>query len=128
MKRAIVSMLSPALASGLALTLGLALGLTASLAPEAARADAHEKKVTVGHNRLDPGELTVKAGETVAFHNVDEMPGGHTVVSESGEIASPPLDKGQTWSHTFAEPGTYELKIEEHPSATLTVTVVAAEE
>jgi len=122
MKRALALFVSPVLA--------LALGLTASLAPDAARADAdaHEKKVTVGHNRLDPGELTVKAGETVVFHNVDQMPGGHTVVSESGEIASPPLDQGQTWSHTFAEPGTYELKIEEHPEATLTVTVMAAEE
>jgi plastocyanin len=87
----------------------------ASLAAAPALAD--EATVKVGHNRLEPRELVVKAGTTVRFHNEDEMPGGHTIVADDGSFKSPGLAKDQDWSHKFEKPGTYAYSIEEHPSA-----------
>ena len=56
-------------------------------------------------------------GTTVVFHNLDEMPGGHTIVASDGSFESPGLAKDQKWSHTFTEPGVYAYEIKEHPSA-----------
>jgi plastocyanin len=98
MKRSLVSLL-----------LGALIALPALAADQAT--------VKVGHNRLDPAELTVKAGTKVTFHNEDEMPGGHSLVADDGSFKSPALAKGQDWSHTFDKPGTYSYAIKEHPSA-----------
>ena len=78
---------------------------------------AGEVMVHVGHNKLDPSDLTVAAGTTVVFHNLDEMPGGHTIVADDGSFQSPALAKNKSWSHTFTEPGVYRYSIKEHPSA-----------
>ncbi len=97
----------------------LALGL----APFATPAAAGEVTVTVGHQRLEPAEVRIAKGDTVVFHNVDAMPGGHTVAADDGAFASPPLEKDQRWSHTFAEAGTHVYRIREHPDAQGTVIV-----
>jgi len=99
--------------------LPLALALVGLAAPSL----AEEVVVKVGHNRLEPAEITVEAGTTVTFLNEDQMPGGHTLVADDGSFESPPLEKGQTWQHTFEEPGVHAYKIEEHPSAVGKVTV-----
>lgn len=78
---------------------------------------AEKAQVQVGHNKLDPSDLTVAPGTTVVFHNVDKMPGGHTIVADDGSFESPGLAKDQSWSHTFNEPGAYLYSIKEHPSA-----------
>lgn len=78
---------------------------------------ADDAVVTVGHNRIDPPELTLPVGSTVTFHNVDEMPGGHTIVADDGSFESPGLAKDQDWSHTFDKPGTYTYTIKQHPKA-----------
>ena len=80
-------------------------------------ASADDVIVHVGHNKLDPAEITVAAGTTVVFHNLDQMPGGHTIVASDGSFESPSLSKDQKWSHTFTEPGVYAYAIKEHPSA-----------
>ena len=64
-------------------------------------AHAGEAMVRVGHNKLDPSDLKVTAGTTVVFHNMDEMPGGHSIVADDGSFQSPALAKDQSWSHTF---------------------------
>ena len=73
--------------------------------------------VKVGHNRLEPAELTVSVGTTVTFHNEDQMPGGHSIVADDGSFKSPGLAKDQSWSHKFEKAGTYSYSIKEHPSA-----------
>ncbi len=78
---------------------------------------AGEVMVHVGHNKLDPSDLKVAAGTTVVFHNLDEMPGGHSIVADDGSFQSPALAKNKSWSHTFTEPGVYLYSIKEHPSA-----------
>jgi plastocyanin len=85
------------------------------LAPGAALAD--DVMVHVGHNRLDPMEVTIRVGDSVTFHNLDQMPGGHTIVAGDGSFQSPPLAKDQAWTHTFEQPGTYAYHIKEHPGA-----------
>lgn len=89
----------------------------------AAPAYAETTVVKVGHNRLEPAQLTVQAGATVIFRNEDEMPGGHSIVAEDGSFESPGLAKGEEWSHTFDRPGTYTYIIKQHPSARGTITV-----
>jgi plastocyanin len=78
---------------------------------------AETTTVKIGHNRVDPAELTVQAGSTVTFGNEDQMPGGHTIVADDGSFESPALAKGEEWSHTFEKPGTYTYIIKQHPSA-----------
>jgi plastocyanin len=84
---------------------------------------AGEPTVAVGHNRITPSELTVKAGTRVTFENQDAMPGGHSIVADDGSFQSPGLGKGETWSHTFSEPGNYPFSIKEHPAAKGSITV-----
>lgn len=78
---------------------------------------ANEVMVHIGHNKVEPAELKVAPGTTVVFHNLDAMPGGHSIAADDGSFQSPGLAKDQTWSHTFTEPGTYVYSIREHPSA-----------
>ena len=73
--------------------------------------------VQVGTNRLQPTEVSIAVGDTVTFHNQDEMFGGHTIVANDGSFKSPPLGKDESWSHTFDKPGTYTYHIKEHPRA-----------
>jgi plastocyanin len=84
---------------------------------------AGEVTVRVGHNKIDPAAVTIQAGDTVVFHNLDEMPGGHTVAADDGSFESPPLAKDQEWRHTFAEPGSHGIHIKQHPGAKATITV-----
>ncbi len=88
-----------------------------------APANAGEKMVHVMHNKLDPAEVTISAGDTIVFHNLDEMPGGHSVIADDGSFQSPGLAKDEQWSHTFETSGSYSYKIKEHPSAKGTIIV-----
>jgi parallel beta-helix repeat protein len=62
--------------------------------------------------RYQPKHLTIAAGQTVTWVNEDGVT--HTVTSGrgttpvQGPLASPFLAKGEVYSHTFAEPGSYE--------------------
>jgi len=72
-------------------------------------------EVSIDHARVQPARVEIKAGESVTFKNVVEMPGGHTVVADDGSFESPPLNKDQTWSHPFGKPGSYKFHLKEHP-------------
>ena len=89
----------------------------------AAPALAGDVTVTVGHGRLAPAEVTVAPGDKVTWNNVDQMPGGHSVVADDGSFASPSLDKDEKWSHTFERTGRFLYHIGEHPDAKGNVTV-----
>ncbi len=92
------------------------------LAPVATRA-GEGARVEVGHNHVAPAEVTIQAGDAVTFRNRDAMPGGHTIVATDGSFESPPLAQGESWTHRFAEPGTWRFRIKQHPEATGTVVV-----
>lgn len=96
--------------------------------PSGAKPSSEEETVVdatieVRHNNLSPATVQVSAGHSVTFHNIDAMPGGHTVVAADGSFSSPPLDKDESWSHSFDVPGVYKVRIKEHPGAEASIVV-----
>lgn len=79
--------------------------------------------IEVRHDELSPALVKIGPGDSVTFHNVDEMPGGHTVTAVDGSFSSPPLAQGQDWSHSFDAPGVYTVRIKEHPGAEARIVV-----
>lgn len=66
----------------------------------------------------DPGDyapnvLRIKVGTTVTWTNQDSMM--HTVTAVDGSFDSGFLNTGETWSHTFEEPGEWEYYCLPHP-------------
>jgi plastocyanin len=78
-------------------------------------ASAGSVMVHVHHDRIDPAEVKIAVGDSIVFHNLDEMPGGHTVVAEDGSFESPALGKDEQWTHSFEKQGTYEFYVKQHP-------------
>ncbi len=69
-----------------------------------------------------PANIVVDVGTTVTWTNHDGV--GHTVTSDGGgELKSPLLDRNETFSHTFDEPGQYRYYCEPHPFMKGLVTV-----
>jgi len=103
------------------LVLSLALGCLAIPGV----ASAHGPTIEVSHSELTPTLLNLFVGTTVHFNNTVSMPGGHVIVDESGTIKSPALlEPGDGWHYRFDEVGTFELYIEQHPTAKARIVVV----
>ena len=78
--------------------------------------------VDIANFAFSPAAITVKAGTTVTWTNRDED--AHTVAI-SGSPVSRPLQTGETYTHTFAQPGTYSYLCTIHPTMRGTVVVTA---
>lgn len=66
---------------------------------------------------FNPYELKIKTGTTVIWYNRDSA--GHTVTSETGsELDSGLFFNGETFSHKFNTPGTYNYFCKPHPQMT----------
>jgi plastocyanin len=100
------------------LAVGL-VALAATLHPAAARATT--SSVMIMDYRFQPASLQVPAGATVTWTNHDKA--AHDV-SGSG-LQSPTLAQGQSWSHTFTQPGSYEYLCSLHPDMVASVTVAS---
>lgn len=70
-----------------------------------------------------PSTVTVVAGTTVAWKNLDPEP--HTVASLDGAFRSGALDQGDSFTFTFTKPGTYRYVCSIHPQMTGTIAVTA---
>lgn len=71
---------------------------------------------------FNPDSRTVPVGTTITWRNDDSAP--HTVTSDSGnELASPTLNRGQTYTHTFNSAGVYSYHCTLHPTMRGTITV-----
>jgi plastocyanin len=103
-------------ACGFVFTLGFPLLVAA--AP--ARADV---TVAVGHGSFDPALLKIQKGDSVIFHNLHEMPGGHTVAADDGSWKSPPLKRDEKFTKRFEESGIVAIHIEQHPNVRGTIDV-----
>ena len=86
---------------------------------------AMESKITDTATKIDPntvtikslkfgsGTITVKKGTTVVWKNEDSM--AHTVTSDTGTmLSSGSMAKGDTYSMTFDEAGTFDYHCEFH--------------
>jgi len=101
-------------------TCALALAST-TLSTPAAEAGA-PVRVEIRNFAFAPQTITVPAGTRVSWINRDEEP--HTVTSAGGLFKSSlALDTGDTYTATFAKPGTYAYYCSVHPMMVATVVV-----
>jgi plastocyanin len=70
---------------------------------------------------FSPMMLTVKAGTTVTWKNLDGEP--HTVVSPDGAFRSHALDQGDAFTFKFDTPGTYKYICSIHPKMMAAIVV-----
>jgi plastocyanin len=101
-----------------ALSLVILGGMGGSIA---AAETAESTKVVVKDFMFTPVSLTVKAGSTVTWVNMDDEP--HTVVSNTQLFRSGALDTKETFSFKFTEPGTYHFACSIHPRMVGTIVV-----
>ena len=88
----------------------------------AAVASAQEPvEVRMQNNLYSPAELSVPAGTSVRFVNLDTDI--HTVSQRDGGIESGLLFQRDVWSYTFDTPGTYEYFCLPHPFMVGKITV-----
>lgn len=95
-----------------------AFSLLAAFAAVPAFADA---TVTIKNFDYSPMDVTIKAGETVTWQNLDGEP--HTVVSTDGAFRSKALDENDRFSFKFEKPGIYKYICSIHPQMRATITV-----
>jgi plastocyanin len=78
-------------------------------------------KIVVKDFMFMPTPLTVKAGSTVTWTNMDNEP--HTVVSDTGLFKSGGMDTNESFSFKFDKPGTYHFTCSIHPRMVGTIVV-----
>ena len=78
-------------------------------------------KIIVKDFMFNPTPLTVKAGSTVTWTNMDDEP--HTVVSDTGVFKSGGMDTNESFSYKFDKPGTYHFTCSIHPRMVGTIVV-----
>ncbi len=100
-----------------------ALAATSGVVLFAAAASAEQQPVEVrmASNLYDPAELTVPAGTSVRFVNLDLDT--HTVSQRGGGFESGLMFQRDTWSYTFSTPGSFEYFCLPHPFMVGKITV-----
>lgn len=89
--------------------------------PQAVSVKAVSATVQIKMFAFTPKILTVTAGSTVTWTNVDDEP--HTVTAVGGTFHSPALDTNDKFSFTFSKPGEYAYFCRLHPQMTAKVIV-----
>lgn len=115
-------MLIPARRLALA-ALALVFGL---LVTGVAGAGAAPAAVVISNYAFGPAQMTINAGDTVTWTNNDSAKHDATSIGGPGPLKSPLLAKGQSYSLTFASPGTFRYTCTIHPDMLATITVKAA--
>lgn len=79
-------------------------------------------EVAIAEFAFGPPDLDAAVGSTVTWTNSDDVT--HNVFTANGALASPDLERGDTYSVTFDEPGTidYYCDIHQYMRGTITVT------
>lgn len=93
----------------------------AAVAPTASAQPPYTIRIDVKNFMFAPTAMTVKAGATVTWTNMDQEP--HTVMSSDGLFRSGALDTGDSFSFKFDKPGTYQYVCTIHPRMVGTVVV-----
>jgi plastocyanin len=93
----------------------------AASSPSAAEGTDPATRILVKDFMFQPASLTVKAGSTVIWANMDDEP--HTVVSDTGLFRSGAMDTNESFSFKFDKPGTYHFTCSIHPRMVGTIVV-----
>jgi plastocyanin len=96
--------------------LGCAAGLVAA---DASAAD--QPRILIKDFMYMPMSLTVAAGTTVTWVNMDDEP--HNVISDAGLFRSGGFDTNESFSYKFDKPGTYRITCSIHPRMIATIVV-----
>ena len=80
-----------------------------------------ETAIKIDNFIFSPNPITVAAGTTIRWTNRDDIP--HNVVSDDKSFKSKVLDTDETFTYTFAKPGTYTYFCSIHPKMTGKVVV-----
>lgn len=109
-----------------ALMAGLATLMLTSLPIATTRAAAAQTTVdiTIDNFTFTPPDLTIAAGTTVRWTNLDDIP--HAVAEKALSFRSKALDTGDSYTATFDKPGTVEYFCTLHPHMTGRITVLPA--
>jgi plastocyanin len=99
---------------GVTLLLAVSVGFSAVQAQEG-------NAVIIKNFMFSPMAITVKAGSTVTWKNLDGEP--HVVVSDTGLFRSSALDQNEIFQYKFDKPGVYKIFCGIHPNMRATVTV-----
>lgn len=91
----------------------------ASGTPESAEAEdgnaAAAVEVAIQDFAYNPETITIKAGQSVTWTNLDSAP--HTATGQDRDVLqSGTLNQGESYTQTFDTPGTYEYFCEFHPN------------
>ena len=85
-------------------------------------------EVTVQTFNFQPDPITVEAGTTITFRNLDKI--NHSVTAGTREAPTPDVfdglmeEAGATFELTLDEPGTYDYFCQFHPGEGMTVQIV----
>ena len=90
----------------------------------AAAEPATDATISIDKFMFAPTSLTVTAGTTVHWKNLDPEP--HTVRGVDTNFRSDPLDQNDSFAHKFDKPGTYRYVCSIHPQMLGTIVVKAA--
>jgi plastocyanin len=114
-------LLAPMRAASAVLVVGVVLAT-----PAAVRAEGGGQAVTIHEYQYHPGTSSVAAGTPVTWTNQDSAK--HDVATTSGPAAfrSGELSAGQSFTYTFALPGTYQYLCTLHPDMVAALAVTPA--
>ena len=100
----------------------LGFGMLMAASADFSVVQAQESNAVVIKNFMfSPMLLTIKAGSTVTWKNLDGEP--HTVVNDAGIFHSVALDQNDTYQFKFDKPGVYQIFCGIHPNMKATITV-----
>jgi plastocyanin len=105
----------------LLLAMTLATIVTPLCAAAAAPKAAEPIKISAQNFMFAPATMTVSAGTTVTWMNLDEEP--HTVTSDLGLFRSGAMDTNESFSFKFEKAGTYHYTCSIHPRMVGTIVV-----
>ena len=97
------------------------LGFAGGLRCVRRRRPRRRLEVTIENYHFVPATLKIAAGSSVTWSNKDDD--AHTVMDAAGAFRSDALDEGQSYTYTFAKPGTYRIACSMHPQMMETIVV-----
>ena len=110
------------LAAAVVLVAACGNGQPAPASPAQTSGSPGPATVTIFDFAFDPADVTVSAGTTVTWTNAEDGI-AHTTTSDDDVWASGTLNSGDTFSHTFDEPGTFTYLCTIHPFMKASITV-----
>jgi plastocyanin len=73
----------------------------------------HSTEIRIDNFKFTPETITVPVNSQITWINKDDVP--HVIAANNGAFKSKALDTDDTYSYSFAKPGSYEYFCAVHP-------------